>query len=339
MTVCIRLRFTNTLSLGLLLALTCLTATCQAPRTRSAGQRYEWTRLTESAEFPKSYNFRVFVANGKMYAFHGDGTWISSDGRSWTKISLPALRPDAYTTQYVQFRDSIYALGNNRGNYERMTFASSVRRTRDYRTWESVADRTNLPGRIFPTIGVFRDKIWLIGGYDGNRFYSDVWNSSDGVTWTRVIESAGWSPRANSGLVVFKDRMWLLGGAVIDGMLNDNPGSAKEIWSSSDGINWGRIPGEMPAMAGGTPVVFDEELWLVGANRDGTFGRSSLVTSDLRRWREEEAPWSPRGAVATWVLDNKLYMTGGKYSVNENGNIRFIYSNDVWVMSKIKETQ
>jgi hypothetical protein len=30
-------------------------------------------------------------------------------------------------------------------------------------------------------------------------------------------------------------------------------------------------------------------------------------------------------------------MTGGKYSVTENGEIRFIYSNDVWVMTKAKE--
>ena len=27
-----------------------------------------------------------------------------------------------------------------------------------------------------------------------------------------------------------------------------------------------------------------------------------------------------------------IFMTGGKYSVTENGNIKFIYSNDVWYM-------
>jgi hypothetical protein len=71
----------------------------------------------------------------------------------------------------------------------------------------------------------------------------------------------------------------------------------------------------------------------VGANRDGTFSRAVLVTDDGRTWREQSAPWSPRGGVATWVFDNKLYMTGGKYSVTENGEIKFMYSNDVWFMA------
>ena len=320
---------------ALLLAMVPIVAACQQ---KSSGKQsgYEWTRLTDAADFPKSYNYPVFVSNRKMYAFLGQGIWVSEDGRTWSKTSLEPIRTDVYSTQYIQFRDTIYALGNNRGNYERMTFGSMVRRTDDFRTWKTVATTSNLPGRIFPTFVVFRDKIWLIGGYDGSRFYNDIWNSADGVTWTRVVEKADWSPRSSSGAVVFNDRLWLLGGSVIDGMPDPNPGSKNEIWSTSDGIKWEQMSGEMPSMAGGTPVLFDGELWLVGANRDGTFGRSSLVTRDLKNWREEPAPWTPRGAVAAWVVDNKLYMTGGKYSVTENGEIRFIYSNDVWVMSKTK---
>lgn len=49
---------------------------------------------------------------------------------------------------------------------------------------------------------------------------------------------------------------------------------------------------------------------------------------------EDSAPWSPRGAPAVWVFDNKLFMAGGKYSVVENGTQRFIYRNDVWSMSR-----
>lgn len=33
--------------------------------------------------------------------------------------------------------------------------------------------------------------------------------------------------------------------------------------------------------------------------------------------------------------DGEFWMTDGKYSVTENGQIRFIYSNDVWTMEKI----
>jgi hypothetical protein len=80
-------------------------------------------------------------------------------------------------------------------------------------------------------------------------------------------------------------------------------------------------------------VVYDDKLWLVGANRDGGFSRAVLVTNDGVSWKEETAPWSPRGGVATWVFDDKLYMTGGKYSVTEDGQLKFIYSNDVWYMA------
>jgi hypothetical protein len=137
-------------------------------------------------------------------------------------------------------------------------------------------------------------------------------------------------------LVAFNDRLWLIGGGVIDGMPDNNANSKREVWSSLDGRKWERVTSEMPVTAGGTPVVFENELWLVGANRDGTFGRSSLVTNDFKNWREENAPWTPRGAVAAWVFNDKLFITGGKYSVTENGEIRFIYSNDVWFMTKTR---
>ncbi len=54
-------------------------------------------------------------------------------------------------------------------------------------------------------------------------------------------------------------------------------------------------------------------------------------------WQEQSAPWSPRGGSVVWVFDNKLFMTGGKYSFTEKGEITFVYSNDVWALSKKTE--
>lgn len=70
-------------------------------------------------------------------------------------------------------------------------------------------------------------------------------------------------------------------------------------------------------------------------HRQPSARRASLVTRDGIRWREEPAPWTPCGGVAAWAHDGKLWMTGGKYSVTDNGETRFIYSNDVWSMEKI----
>jgi hypothetical protein len=295
---------------------------------------YIWTQLTEHAAFPPGYNFPVYVAKGKMWAMHAEGIWSSSNGQVWTREQLPSIRRNVYQTDYVLFNDAVFALGDNTGNFEAIRFRPRVRRTNDFRRWEILSERSNLPGRIFRGVGVFNGKIWLLGGFDGKNYYNDVWNSGDGVTWTRITEHAAWSPRTVGQPFVFRDRMYIIGGGVIDGATEINPASAREVWSTVDGKDWVKTLGEMPMIAGGAPVVFDDKLWLVGANRDGSFGRSSMVSSDAVDWIEHRAPWSPRGGAAAWVMGDKLYMTGGKYSVTENGEIRFMYSNDVWVMSK-----
>lgn len=296
---------------------------------------YRWKEVTPHGAFPEGYNYPVHVARGRMWALHAEGTWSSADGRRWRKEALPSVRRNVYESQYVFAKDSVYALGMNEGNYLAMRFRPTIRRSRDLQRWETLSERSNLPARIFYGLAYFDGKFWLAGGYDGKRYHNDVWTSSDGVRWQRVAAQAAWSPRSGPMLVAFRDRLWLIGGGAIDGDSEVNPRAQHEIWSSADGIAWSKAGDGLPQHSGGTPVVFDDQLWLVGANRDGRFGRASLVSRDGVHWREEPAPWTPRGGVAAWVYDGKLWMTGGKYSVTENGQIRFIYSNDVWTMEKI----
>jgi hypothetical protein len=269
-----------------------------------------------------------------MWAFNNEGIWYSTDAKNWTKANLPRVRRNPYEARYVQFNDAIYALGQNQGNYvDGIKFSSVVRRTTDFERWEVLAEKSNLPDRVFYGAVVFNGKIWLFGGFDGKDYYNDVWNSSDGVRWMQVSQRAAWSPRNIGMAVVFKNRIWIIGGGVIDGEPTNNPKSNDEIWSSADGTKWTLETDNSNILTWGTPIVFDEKLWLVGANRgDGNFARSSLVTNDGVTWREESAPWSPRGYVAAWVFDNKLYITGGKYGGTEN-ETKFIYYNDVWYMT------
>jgi hypothetical protein len=317
----------------------CLCSTafgCYSAKTDKT--KYVWNEVTSNAAYPQGYGFPVFVANEKMFAFHHEAVWNSADGINWTKTDLPSVKRDAYEARYVQFNNAIYALGQNQGNYlTGIRFGSTVRRTTDFKRWETLAEKSELPNRVFYGSTVYGGKIWLFGGYDGKNYYNDIWNSADGVRWTRVAEHAAWSPR-NVGIVEFKNRMWIFGGGVIDGEKNNNLNSNNEVWSSEDGINWTQVKKKTERVGGGTPIVFDNKLWLIGANRnDGNFARSSLVSDDAITWREESAPWTPRGAVAVWTFGGKLYMTGGKYSYMKNGEPVFVYSNDVWAMSKKTE--
>jgi len=268
-----------------------------------------------------------------MWAFHHQGNWYSTDGRTWTRSELPLAGLNSGVQKYVQLKDAIYALGTMEGHWTEMRIGSRIARTSDFKRWEVLAESSNLPLRIFYGAVAFKDRIWLLGGFDGKSYYNDVWSSADGVRWTRVAEKAGWSPRGVGTAVVFKDRIWIIGGGMSDEKAMDRK-SETQVWSSADGINWKLETDKLPRLWGASPVVFDGKLWLVGANRDGQFSRAVVVSDDGVNWREEAAPWSPRGAVATWVFDNRLYMTGGKYSDEENGQIRFIYSNDVWYMTR-----
>lgn len=314
------------LSLGL--------AACAAGENVSAKTSYVWQNVTAGAAFPPGYNYPVFVMNDRMLALN-QGGWLSTDGQNWTKTNLPESGLNSAYQKYVQLGGAIYALGAISGNYLDFRLSTKILRTRDGQSWETLAEKSNLPARIFYGAAVFKDKIWMIGGYDGKRYYNDVWNSTDGVNWARAAGKTAWTPRIAGSVVIFQDKIWLFGGGVIDGEKSDNPNSGKEVWTSADGINWTPAEINAPRPPGGTPIVFDGKLWMIGANRNnGDFGSAVFMSGDGVNWREYSAPWSPRGGTAVWTFGDRLFMTGGKYSCRENGEIKFVYSNDVWAMSR-----
>lgn len=323
-----------TLLLFAVSAMSCTDALVSANKGKSF---YAWSNVTEKAQFPEGYNYPVFVMDGELRAINNGG-WISKDGRSWTKTALPESGLNSAYQKFVLFKDAVYALGTMQGNYLNMKLSSKISRTRDFKSWEVIAEKSNLPDRVFYGTTVFKDKIWLFGGWDGKKYYNDAWSSADGVNWERMSEKAAWSPRNISGsVVVFKDRIWIIGGGMIDGEKSGNPDSDKEIWSSDDGIDWKQAKLTAPRKLAGTPIVFDNKLWLAGANRGNGFESGMLYSEDGANWSELQAPWSPRGGVAVWVFGGKLYLTGGKSSHTENGEIKFVYSNDVWAMEPKSE--
>ncbi len=294
---------------------------------------YKWQIVTEKAGYPTGYNYPVFVVGNKMLALNNGG-WISEDAKTWKRTDLPEIGLNSAYQKFVQFKGAVYALGTMTGNYLDFKLTSRISRTRDGKSWETVAETSDLPERVFYGAAVFNDKIWMLGGWDGRKYHNDVWNSADGVKWTQVTADSGWSPRTPAVTVVFKDRLWMMGGGVIDGEENPNPNSGKEVWVSDDGQKWSRVETDSARQWRGNPVVFDGKLWLAGANRGGGFESAVWVSEDGKAWNELSAPWSPRGAVAVWVFNDKLFLTGGKSSYVENGETKFVYSNDVWKMGK-----
>lgn len=296
----------------------------------AAAGRAEWTRLVDAAPFPPSYNFPVHVdASGRFVALHPRGTWHSRDGQRWEKSSLPFSGMNSAYLPYVLHDGETWALGKLQGNYLSFRIDPVVQVTKGHARWIARGRWTALPPLIFHAAASFRGRIWLLGGFDGKRHVADVWSSTDGLSWSRVA-TAPWSPRAGSRAIVFRERLFIIGGGIIDGA------SANDVWSTADGVNWQRetaqIAPEEPV--GFTPVVHEDALWLVGANRSGRFRSEMLTSPDGRSWTAVRAPWSPRGGVAAWSAVGALYVTGGKYSYETGGETRFVYSNDVWRMTR-----
>lgn len=303
------------------------------------GEEYQWSNLTKAANYPQSYNYPVYVFGNWMVAINNGG-WLSNDGKRWVKTSLPDSGLNSAYQKYVQFNGAVYALGSISGNYQRFTISTKILRTTDFNKWETVAERSNLPQRVFYGLTVFNGRMWMLGGYDGTNYHNDVWTSGDGVHWEQLARSAEWSPRNIGTVAVFKNRLWILGGGELDGDKVVNPNSQNEVWSSVDGICWKKEGSKILASGnyvGGTVAVYDNKLWIVGANRNNVFQSGVLFSEDGKVWNEMTAPWSPRGAVATWVYKDRLFMTGGKSSHTENGEIKFVYSNDVWAMERKSE--
>ena len=319
----------------LLFSLTLYLAGCSEPNrqptvvdsssnTQTDSEKYVWTKLLDSAEWKKNYNFQMLSIKDTLWTFHYDGNWYSTDGKNWIKATLPNAIGNLAFVDYIQFNDAVYGIGNFEGNIERFTLKNEIYKTTDFRHWDTLSKQSNLPKRFFYHPFVFNNKIWIIGGEDKNAQYADVWNSDDAITWIKQKDNLPFGKRSRSQIVQLNDNLFLL----------DN-----DVWSSTDGLNWQKetdaiMKGEN--IFGYAALVFDNKIWLLGCNRNGKFLSQVLVSSDGKKWETKDAPWSPRGAMAATVHKNRIYITGGKYggfSVN-GGTTEFIYSNDVWAMVK-----
>lgn len=282
---------------------------------------YVWTKLLDSAQWKKNYNFQMFSNRDTLWTFHPDGNWYSTDGIKWTKSQLSNVIYNLAFLDYVQFNDTILGLGHFEGNIEQFTFKPEIYITVDFKNWVTISKQSNLPKRFFYHPFVFDNKLWIIGGEDKDSKYSDIWNSTDGINWTKQKENLPFGKRSGSQIVLLNDKLYLL----------DN-----DVWVSTDALNWELVTNEIvkgEQIFGYSAQVFDNKIWLLGCNRNGQFSSQVLYSADGKNWQTQNAPWLPRGGIAATVYKNKIYMTGGKYGGTPN-HPDFRYDNDVWTLER-----
>jgi len=286
-----------------------------------AKNKFAWTKLLDTAGWKKSYNFQMFSMKDKLWVFHPDGVWYSSNGVNWNKSELTNSINNLAFLDYVQFKDAVYGLGHFEGNIESFSLKTEIYKTSDLKHWNTIATQSNLPKRFFYHPFVFKNKIWIVGGEDKHIQHADIWNSSDGINWNQVKGNLPFGKRSHSKIVNLRDTLYLLN---------------NDVWISVDGIEWKRIATEIvkdQTVFGYAVEVLDDKIWLIGCNRNGLFTSQVLTSSNGVNWAAQDAPWTPRGGMASVVHHNKIYVTGGKYGGTPD-QPDFRYSNDVWVLEK-----
>lgn len=151
---------------------------------------------------------------------------------------------------------------------------------------------------------VYNNKIWVFGGGQSNSVtYNDVWWSSDGVNWTLAL--------ADDQLIAV-----------------NQPGATR--WSHR---------------ADHTALTYDGKMWIFGGtashNPFGSVYNDVWWSRDGVIWTRAKLNdgnyWSPREDHQSIVFNNKMWVIGGRYANNANGDFNDVwYSTDgaTWVQAK-----
>ena len=129
--------------------------------------------------------------------------------------------------------------------------------------------------------------------------------------WKKV-RSLPYSGGDGSGVVEFKGKIWVIGGW-------NYATYHSQVWNSSDGVNWTRLPDApwQPRHCAGF-VVYKDAIWVISGRgypdvwKSGDGINWTLVT--------DTAPWGRRYLPYVAVFKNKLWLMGGISWYDENGN-------------------
>ena len=191
-------------------------------------------------------------------------------------------------------------------------------------------------------------------------------DGEDGLNgeWVRVTEAAAFSPRDTAEDCVFDGKMWISNGYYHGGVLT------RDLWNTTDGVNWTRVSEATPYDGYSEMVAYDEKMWAVkgsvwrssdGVSWEqvlektpfGVCGYGELVVFEGKMWQlgsgadvwnttdgvnwtrvTGDAPYESRSAAAVTVFDGKLWVMGGKVSrpndPPEQGYKDITTLNDVW---------
>ncbi|MEL7003105.1 MAG: fibronectin type III domain-containing protein [Bacteroidota bacterium] len=208
-------------------------------------------------------------------------------------------------------------------------FKNDVWYSEDGSNWTEATDAAAFGQRGEHASVVFDGKMWVIGGrssFSTGSEKNDVWFSEDGINWIQATASANFTARYIHKVLVYNNKMWLIGGR----NSSSTTELTSEVWSSSDGINWGLETDTAPVCCGGfTASVFANKMWYIGGFSDDIYS-----STDGINWTQEnaEAEFGVRILPSSTVFDNRLWIIAGR-TINNTRRADVWYSDDgiTWI--------
>ncbi len=220
-------------------------------------------------------------------------------GRYWVIGGAEPIEPLATPTQFRQMAD--------------------VWSSTDGRSWKLETDLAGFGARWLHQTLVYDDKLWVIGGAAPLRPFQgvgEVYSSSDGVTWVPVTTTAptlfGTDPSpVFVTATVHDDEMWIV--------------DRGATHSSNNGLDWTSrpaLPVSTNRRAHASLTSYGGNLWYIGGSDGHADTAPPAGTTVNEVWRYDGAAWTQvaQGAApltarfqhAAFVLDNRLWVLGGR---------------------------
>jgi N-acetylneuraminic acid mutarotase len=266
-------------------------------------------------------------AEGKLFVFGGGGSGFKSlqtvemydpEKDLWTPTEpMPTLRSGLVA---VALKDLVYVMGggfkNLNGTFNFLTVVELFNPyDHSWQTGPSLRMRHDAPAAI-----VHEESIYLFAGHhpeatggpltDPGFSYSEQFDAKTG-TWEEIPPLP--TPRFSLGNALVDEKIWVMGGgAFIENRFQNF--DLIEIYDPEQ-KSWGKERGlKLPWPSAGISACNWHNMVYVFGGNDGTkiSNRSAVYDPLTKKWEELEPMPEPRAAAAALVLNDRIYLVGGR---------------------------
>ncbi|MFA6332336.1 MAG: kelch repeat-containing protein [Methanoregula sp.] len=269
--------------------------------------------VTGNTPIPRS-NHATVTFDNKMWVIGGEDmsglkndVWHSTNGIIWTCTNASAGFSKGDTTAVV-YDKKIWVIVYTRNDNPDENDSFEIWSSSDGSIWTLSTNTPDFGLRLRPSIMVYNDKMWVIGGgWDGRL--NDVWYSTNGVNWTCTNTSAGFPGGWDLASYVYDNRMWVAGSYQPCTGEHECQMPTSYVWSSADGIIWTEVTGSAGLPIDGSsfvPLIYDNRVWLFTTSTvwSSENGVNWTCIHESKIWPESNY------RQAALVYDNRMWVLG-----------------------------